>query len=96
MATTLVTVSLGVALKANNMAYKPLMDWFDEHEGRKAGDSHKAIEKEKVRQGYAKSKAVAKKKDSFQKTSRVIAYDMGLPHKRKHSNEIGSGKYGMK
>ena len=41
------------------MANKPMWDWMDKAEGKKAGSSHAAMEKEKVRQG-AKSKALHK------------------------------------
>lgn len=40
---------------------KGLNDFLDKHEGREVGSSTKAIEKERVRQGYAKSKALESK-----------------------------------
>lgn len=43
------------------MANKPMWDWMDKAEGKKVGSSHKAMEKEKVRQGV-KSKAIKKLK----------------------------------
>lgn len=38
-----------------------LNNWLDKVEGRKEGSSNKAIEKERVRQGYDKKKDMAKK-----------------------------------
>lgn len=35
------------------MAYKPLWDFMDKHEGRKIGSSTEALDKEKKRQGVA-------------------------------------------
>lgn len=54
------------------MAYKPLMDWFDEHEGRKAGDSFKGVNKARKEQGYkpnkeAKTKAMRGKAGELHK-----------------------------
>lgn len=46
--------------------YKPLMDWFDEHEGRAKGSSHAAVKKERIRQGYDKAKSKALKKKTYQ------------------------------
>ena len=36
------------------MANKAMWDWMDKAEGKKVGSSHANLEKEKVRQGYAK------------------------------------------
>lgn len=39
------------------MAYKPLWDWMDKHEGKKEGSSFEALQKERERQEVKKKLA---------------------------------------
>jgi len=55
------------------MANKAMWDWMDKQEGRKEGDSTRALDKEKKRQGYkstpVRTKALEKKKEGTHKHS---------------------------
>lgn len=53
---------------------KHLNDWMDKAEGKEVGSSNKGIEKERVRQGYAKEK----KEHLAKKIKHHGAYSSGL------------------
>ena len=72
-----------------------MFDWLDKHEGRKEGSSSKAIEKEKVRQGY-KSKVANKMKKKEEMAKKMPKPNTGMS---RYSHSHNSGKddnYGVK
>jgi hypothetical protein len=66
------------------MAYKPLNDWLDKHEGKKEGSSYENIQKERVRQGYKREdvkKKMAKKMGQREGRKKIV-YDDYSPIKK--------------
>lgn len=76
------------------MAYKPLYDWMDKHEGRK-DSSYEAVQKERARQGYPKDQAyqpsksggILIRKNQVAKKMKHKAYKI-KPSAKKHFDDL--------